>query len=1103
MRKEDDETLLGGESDPGKAKNTSGASRAGLPAQPAPSGQLESGARLGDYEIEKLLGAGAMGEVYLARQVILNQKCAVKVLPADLSQSADFEERFASEGKALAMLDHQNIVRVLNAGMGCGRHFLTMEYVDGGSLEDSIEKNGGRLPPALVRKVLDEILSGLEYAHAKNIVHRDLKPANILLSGSGHYKISDFGLALVAGEEYMQTVVRQSIAASQVAGLAPARRQRNADETIAADETLSAGGLVRGGDSTILEAAARSGAKHSSRSSDAAAFVGTLDYMSPEVRSGHPADARSDLFAVGVMAYQMLTGHKPLGLAKPPSKIVPGLSPKWDEWAARCMEMDPQERFQSAEEAREALPSAGLSLPKKPLYIAVAAAFAAAAVCGSILLPGLFRGERGVNTVVAPGPVVQTASPASSAPSPSAVPGGMAAVPSPAPVPEPRTSPAPGAGLVTAQTAPRVPEAPQPSAPPAQNPPPQPAAPQTVASAPLTAPGSLSVRTDPSGALVQVEGLGSAASPASFKNLMPRSYRVLVTMDGYEPVSTNVAIGSGEKSELPLLRLIRQTGAISLSSTPSGVEWRFSALPAGSQPAVKNGSAPALLDMVPTGDYTVEFRRNGWPTVRKTLHVSAGQTASADARFEGGTIIVESTPQGAEVREAGGRKLGVTPLVLQDLPGGDYSYLLTLPGSRAARVSGKLESGRTLRLSGTISAREAPEAGRDWSVPEADIDLIWIAPGSFDMGAGDADFARLGTTAKEPGASVMALRHVSLSTGYWMAATELTNAQWRAVTGENRGPDNLPVSGISWDDAAQFCQKLTEREQSAGRLPSGCEYFLPTEAQWEYACRAGGRGGVPEGWTAANSGRKVHAVASLNANAWGLYDMLGNVREFCSDTYVDQPETSGSDPEVLTPREDRAARGGSWSDFSANCAPYSRTGVYRSRRADYYGMRLCLSHVSGGVASRTAHAAQTASVVVVTPLPSRERPAAVVTPSQSGENSAPAAQTPASGVTPPITMRLRKGFTPEQVATGISSALSADHWKVMESTDGRIVVKHEVNRTWVGSALKGGVEDAVFTITYTDTEIVITDNTTDEDNKRVNQKLSQRLQNLIQRHLRK
>jgi serine/threonine protein kinase len=291
-----------------------------------------------------MLGAGAMGEVYLARQVRLERQCAVKVLPSILSQSPDFERRFSIEGKALAKLDHPNVVRVLNAGEDGGRHFLEMEYVEGGSLEDMLARSGGRLTEGYTRNALTEILYGLAYAHARNIVHRDLKPANILCPPDGHCKISDFGLALVAGEDYMQSVVRKSIAVSQIAGYGTSP---TGGSPSALGKTLSREELER-----LLGPLGLS-------SGEAAALVGTPYYMSPEVHSGQPVDGRSDIYAVGVMTYRMLTGRIPLGMPKPPSKLVPGLPIEWDTWVAKCMDPEPEDRFQSAEEALEALPGGG------------------------------------------------------------------------------------------------------------------------------------------------------------------------------------------------------------------------------------------------------------------------------------------------------------------------------------------------------------------------------------------------------------------------------------------------------------------------------------------------------------------------------------------------------------------------------------------------------------------------------------------------------------------------------------------------------------------------------------------------------------------------
>ena len=273
-------------------------------------GVLRPGERLGDYRIIEELGRGAMGEVYLAEQVHLEQKYALKVLPRGLSKRGNFRERFRREAKTLAKLKHNQIVQVLYAGEDRGRFYLAMKYVEGGSLEDYLRNQGGRIRPEEVVDILTQMLEGLRYAHGEGIIHRDLKPANILRTAAGRIKISDFGLVRVVGEEFLQTMIRKSIALSQLGD----------------QETQVAG------------------------SSGSESYVGTIDYMSPEVREGRPADERSDLYAVGVMGYYLLTGRKPLGRAKAIADLVPEASETWDAVIDRCMELERSERYGSAEE---------------------------------------------------------------------------------------------------------------------------------------------------------------------------------------------------------------------------------------------------------------------------------------------------------------------------------------------------------------------------------------------------------------------------------------------------------------------------------------------------------------------------------------------------------------------------------------------------------------------------------------------------------------------------------------------------------------------------------------------------------------------------------
>ncbi len=227
------------------------------------------------------------------------------------------------------------------------------------------------------------------------------------------------------------------------------------------------------------------------------------------------------------------------------------------------------------------------------------------------------------------------------------------------------------------------------------------------------------------------------------------------------------------------------------------------------------------------------------------------------------------------------------------------------------------------------SKAASPQAGRVWAVDlgsGVSMEFMPVAAGSFVMGSEN------GQPDEKP------VRRVALSKSYWLAKTEVTQAQYQQVTGGNpsnfRGLQN-PVEMVSWNDAIEFCRKLTEQERQAGRLPEGYAYTLPTEAQWEYACRAGTSGDYAGsldsmGWYNKNSGSTTHPVGQKQPNAWGLYDMHGNVWEWCSDWYSDSyennPSGSVTDRHGASSGSHRALRGGSWNSFASLCRSAIRDG---------------------------------------------------------------------------------------------------------------------------------------------------------------------------------
>ncbi len=215
--------------------------------------------------------------------------------------------------------------------------------------------------------------------------------------------------------------------------------------------------------------------------------------------------------------------------------------------------------------------------------------------------------------------------------------------------------------------------------------------------------------------------------------------------------------------------------------------------------------------------------------------------------------------------------------------------------------------------------------------PEAKMPIVFITPGSFTMGSPSGEEGR---------SSMESQVEVSLSQPFWLAKTEVTQAQWKAVMGRNpssfKGP-NRPVEKVSWEDVQSYLTKLNEK----GVLPEGWKFALPTEAQWEYACRAGEKGpfsgGSLEevGWYDGNSGSKTHDVGQKKPNAWGLHDMHGNVYEWCSDWYYGTLR-GGVDPTGPTSGDYRVFRGGSSGGVASYCRAANRFWYFPGNRYSLY-----------------------------------------------------------------------------------------------------------------------------------------------------------------------
>lgn len=257
-------------------------------------------------EILELLGHGGMGAVYKARQTSLDRLVALKIINPEVAADPNFAERFTREAKALACLNHPNILTVHDFGKTDDLFYFVMEYIDGVNLRQSME--AGALEPREALGIVSPLCDALQYAHDEGVVHRDIKPENILLGRNGRVKIADFGLAKLTGQGIN-------------------------------DVTLTGTHQV----------------------------IGTPRYMAPEQMEGsHEVDHRADIYSLGVVFYEMLTGELPLGRFAPPSKKV-SVDVRLDEVVLRTLEKEPEQRYQQVSEVKVDVETIGSSKPARAI----------------------------------------------------------------------------------------------------------------------------------------------------------------------------------------------------------------------------------------------------------------------------------------------------------------------------------------------------------------------------------------------------------------------------------------------------------------------------------------------------------------------------------------------------------------------------------------------------------------------------------------------------------------------------------------------------------------------------------------------------------------
>jgi len=405
-----------------------------------------------------------------------------------------------------------------------------------------------------------------------------------------------------------------------------------------------------------------------------------------------------------------------------------------------------------------------------------------------------------------------------------------------------------------------------------------------VSSTPVT--GSLIVKTRPSGAEIIVDKRSRGRSPLTLESLDPGRFKVRVELTGYEPAAKTVLIRTGRKSNLTLLLdKIVTTGRLKISSDPTGAEWYLD--------GAYVGLTPDILRDVEKGSHKISVNKSGYQKWTTTATVYSKKETPVVAGLEKITVKKYQTTE-------------------------------YLPGK---------------------SVTSASSSGDTFTDPTTGMEFVWVEGGCFQMGSPSSERCRNSDEGPV---------HEVCVDGFWMGKCEVTNAEYRRYkSGHNSGSfegismngSNQPVVEVSWKDAVAFAEWLSRKD--------GRNFRLPTEAEWEYACRCGGRNEKYSGgndvyqvaWVMSNSGSMTHAAGGKPANSFGLYDMSGNVWEWCADWYDENYYKSSpkQNPQGASSGAGRVIRGGSCGDDSSKARTASRTFGNPSGHMITLGFRLAAS----------------------------------------------------------------------------------------------------------------------------------------------------------------
>lgn len=925
------------------------------------------------YNIKQEIGFGGMATVYLAEQISLSRLVALKVMAPSLAADKTYSERFLREARTVAQLNHPNIVSIYDVGIHEHSHYLALEYIGGGDLKEKIK--AGNLSPEQCLEIVRDIARGLGYAHEKGYIHRDVKPENILFHEDGSAVLTDFGIA-------------------------------------------------RTGKGTRITGTGLS--------------IGTPYYMSPEQARGKSVDARSDLYALGVVLYELLTGNIPyeaedsiavaFSHVNDPIPELPDSLRRYQPLLDKLMAKSPEDRYQDAhgliKDIDNILSGAHLS---RPVHAAVQAVSDAEAE-----------------------PVNNTHSSSGGSAALWLLGGALLAI---ALVfgynhwSQHQDAPVGGGGSHVSQSR---------AVPVKHN-----MARATVTQVPSVSPvGSvskgnaiLSVKSEPAGAIVYLNNHKLGLTPYFADDLSSGKHQLNLRLKYYMPLETEVTLEPNVVVKKNY-SLSRAQGKLTLITQPEGARVFL-------DDHAVSGLTPLTLDSIPAGKHQLRIHKDRYEEENLEIEVLSDQPLIINRPLSGGnlveyqgiwlkpeeaqarartdkirTLLSEAekdikarrltTPKGNnalekyyqvlelepghvkakeglesiaqlylklakgaahsaqpdKVRLYLSRMKQIKPDMLQpeeaaaliekaehevnhtkidsllssaqkDLESGEfdeqkaenalskYRQILELdPSHLRAQQSIKSIAQSYLELAKNASSSGQPEKVKHYLSKVKQISpsvirtvnsnelislaeqkhkktknlktgvlkqwgMLRVPAGCFQMGRND------GFPNEKP-------RHkVCITKDFYLGKYEVTQEQWRSVMGKNPSifkGDNRPVENVNWNDVQTFIKKLNQKTNG--------HFRLPTEAEWEYACRSGGKdqdycGGneiSDYAWYVVNSFMMTHPVGTKKPNALGLYDMSGNVWEWVQDVYDKDYYKNSPVNDPTGPSEGyyRTNRGGSW-----------------------------------------------------------------------------------------------------------------------------------------------------------------------------------------------